>query len=195
MFIDTMQLFANRIGYVPYFISVISQDNESRALDHLRLAKRLGTKCKLNAMLDLGLSQSTYPFYKMVDIWLAAEHEGLSEWHNNAIQLKHGGCCFNTNGLCQSTIRAMWIANDGSLKYGNCEDMLLLGSKIPVDAAQPTASPANLTDVISPRCYTCELCRLCNSCRSQRRANAKDQHFCEEMLKRKEQILDSGWNI
>jgi len=72
MFRLVMDEFKDRIGYVPSFISVISEDNAERALDHLRLAKDLGTKCKLNGCLDLGKSKSTFPFYRMVDIWLEA---------------------------------------------------------------------------------------------------------------------------
>lgn len=109
MFRNVMKMFRDMVGYTPMFISVIGKGNENRALDHVRLAKDLGTKCKLNGVLDLGRSDESYPLYKMIDIWLAVKKEGLEQWHDCSVQMLHGGCNFNTNLMCGSTIRSAWF--------------------------------------------------------------------------------------
>jgi len=66
MFRKVFTKFKDLVRYPLMFISVISEENEDRALDHLRLAKELGTKCKLNGIMPLGKSSVFYPQYKLV---------------------------------------------------------------------------------------------------------------------------------
>lgn len=77
MFRRVCKKFKDYVGYVPMFISVINAENEDKALDHVLLAKDLGTQCKLNPVLPYGISAEAYPKYKMVDIWLKIQELGL----------------------------------------------------------------------------------------------------------------------
>ena len=109
MFRKVFDKFLSLVGYRLKFISVIGPDNESRALDHLLLAKELRTKCKLNGVMPLGKSSTAYPMHKIIEIWLQAYEQGLSQFLDTDISLHRGGCNLNVNCLCSSTIRSVQV--------------------------------------------------------------------------------------
>ncbi len=198
MFKKVCLLFKQTAGYVPMFIAVITKENEDRALDHLLLAKELGTTCKLNAVLPLGISTESYPKYKMIDIWLKAKELGLSKYLEGDVQFYNGGCSFNTDLMCRSTIRVFWIDVNDNIHYSSCDNCSTLGDSIPMENSQPIPCRMKLNpiDFINKeKCLTCQLCRFCNACKATREANRHDLNYCEEMLKRKDAILSSGWLI
>lgn len=197
LFKKVMYKFNEYIGYFPPFIAVIDHTNEDFALKHLELAKELNTKCKLNGMLCLGKAKESYPKYKMIDIWLKAYELNLDKYLDTEIQFKYGGCSFNTNLMCKSTIRAFWLTNTNKIIYGNCEDLATGGEYIEIDKEKPKIKKENISikDLISQKCLTCELCNLCNGCKKSRDINKNTVNFCEEMLKRKEKILKMPWKI
>lgn len=197
MFKTVMMEFKNRIGYIPMFISVISKDNENVAMDHVYLAKELGTVCKLNPMLPLGKSSYTYPFYRMIDIWLEIKKLGLENYTDCNVQFYNGGCAFNTCLLCNSTIRVAFIDGKGNVKYSNCESKAMLGRYIDMDETPPAPEKKMIrpTEYINKECIGCKLCRLCNGCDISRELNKKDPMHCVEMKKRESDILKMGWFI
>lgn len=184
-FIKTIELFNEKIGYKPNFIAVINEENEDRALDHVFLAQRLGIKCKLNGVLPMGLSKSYYPRYKMFKIWLKIIELGLEEYELNCYERKLGKCNFNTFLNCDKNIRACYVDNNNKLHKCFCEDLLADGNEL----EQSDIS------VISNKCYTCELCRLCNGCMKNKLCAKNDENYCKEMLKLKDEIINSGWKI
>ena len=123
-FIEVETLFKEKVGYVPMFIAVISNENEQFSMKHLELAKRLGTKCKLNGVLPVGLSKEFFPRWKLLKIWLDAIDQGYREQLDIYVAAKQGGCGFNTNLMCSSTIGACEITSDGKLQYASCEEDL-----------------------------------------------------------------------
>lgn len=196
MFIKVMNLFNEKIGYMPSFISVIGKNNEDKAIDHLLLAKRLGTKCKINPVIEMGLSTESYPKYKMIDIWLKIQELGLEDYWDMDVQFKKGGCGFNTNGMCESTIRAVYEDVNGNIHYSNCEDVLAYNDyQIKIDKEKPVCIKHNSSDFISEKCLTCELCQFCNNCKISRDVAKRDKNYCDEIMKRKDKILKSGWKI
>lgn len=197
MFKKVMTLFNHYVGYTPQFISVISSNNESKAIDHLYLAKELNTKCKLNPVSAMGISKEYYPRYKMVDLWLQIKELGLEEYMDTQIQFYEGGCGFNTNLMCESTIRVLWFNDTEEIHYSNCEDCASCGYQIPMDKEKvlPMESKISVSEMINERCAYCELCRFCNACKMSRNTNKLTPNHCEEMLKRKQKILESGWKI
>lgn len=198
LFKKVMLLFKEKVGYMPSFISVITRENETRALDHLYLAKELNTQCRLNGVFSFGASKEYYPRYKMVDLWLKIKELGLEKYYMENNFFEAGTCNLNTNLLCTSTIRACWLKEDNNLEYGTCEDLLVEGySKIPLEESKPIPKSEEIPyqDLINDKCLSCELCRFCNACKINR-IMAKDcLNYCEEMLKRKDKILKSGWRI
>lgn len=197
LFIDVMQKFYDEIGYTPPFISLIDTDNEDKALDHVYLAKKLNTKCKLNGTLPLGKSKSFYPTYKMIKIWLEIKDLGLEEYLDTQIQFYEGGCNFNTSLYCESTIRTFWLNERDEVQYGNCEDCSTLGQRIPLDKIRPipVKKQIEIKDTINDKCCYCELFKLCNACRSLQRINKQTPEHCEEMLKLKPRIIEAKWKI
>lgn len=197
-FKEVCELFKKNIGYIPMFISVISTENENMALDHVYLAKSLNTVCKLNPMLPIGISQETFPFYKMIDIWLKIKELGLEKYTDAAVQFYGGGCSFNTCLKCESTIRVFYHDNNGKICYGNCDNGIFLGYQLKdIDLIRPEQKQSKLDifNVISKKCLSCELCRLCNACKINKMIALKDKNYCFEMLKRKQKILKSGWYL
>lgn len=197
MFINVMNKFNNLVGYMPPFISIISEDNEDKALDHLYLAKKLGTKCKLNPLLPLGLSKTFYPLYKIIDIWFQIYDLGLEKYWDNKIQFYNGGCNFNTNMRCESSIRTFWLNDKEEIQYGNCEDSASDGMRIPLETSKPlcTEKKLDINNVINNRCLYCPLSRLCNSCKTLQKMNKMTENHCDEMLKRMSKIQNLGWKI
>ena len=196
-FKDVMTLFGQKVGYLPMFISVISGENERFALDHVYLAKELGTVCKLNPMLPLGISSETYPFYKMVDIWMEIKNRDLERYTDCNVQFYDGGCSFNTCLLCNSTIRVVFLDSSGHVRYSNCESKAMLGRYLDVDRESPTPCKQRIapSDYVCKDCIQCRLCRLCNGCDISRELNKKDPSYCSEMKKRESEILKMGWFI
>lgn len=184
-FIKTINLFNEKIGYKPNFIAVISEENENKALDHIYLAKKLGIKCKLNGMMPMGLSEIYYPRYKMMKIWLKIIELGLEEYELNCYERKLGKCNFNTFLSCDKNIRACYVDKNNNLHKCFCED--LLSENIEIEQMDKK--------LISNKCYSCELCRLCNGCMKNKLCAIKDSNYCQEMLKLKDKIINSGWAI
>lgn len=118
-----MEQFASMVGYMPSFISVISEENEQQATDHVKLAKKLGTTCKLNNIMPFGKSVSYYSRAKMLQLYCDITDLGLAAYESNTTMLKHGSCPFNTHGKCAVSNRAVMFA-DGKPKYSYCEDLL-----------------------------------------------------------------------
>lgn len=189
--------FKTVIGYSPMFISVISNENEEFALKHVFLAKELGTVCKLNPMLPLGICNEFYPIYKMIDIWLKIKDLGLEQYTDANVQFYSGGCAFNTSLRCENTIRVIFEDADGNVKYSNCESKAMQQQFIDVDIECPKSNQTmiNPRKLISSACISCELCRICNGCEIQREIAKTDPDHCVEMLKRKQRILASGWYL
>ena len=197
MFINVMNKFYDEIGYMPCFISIISDENEADALKHLELAKKLNGCCKLNRLLPLGLSKDFYPLYKMIDIWIKVYESDLLDYWDNDNQFYQGGCNFNTSLLCESSIRSFWISENNKVVYSNCEDCATYGHEIPIDKVRPIQKevPIPISDIIKQDCLCCPLFRLCNGCKLSRMTNKITPNHCEEMLKRLPKIKELGWKI
>ena len=195
-FVNVMQLFKEKVGYMPMFIAVLSTENEAEALKHLVLARKLGTKCKLNGVLPIGKSTEFFPRWKLVKVWLDALDAGYGDALDYYVPACHGGCGFNTNLLCQTTIRAYAIAADGRLLYAQCEeDLNSRQESMSIDQCQPAPVQTLLKpeEMISRKCLFCKLCRLCNGCKHARKAAKLDPFHCSEMKKLEQRIIDAGW--
>lgn len=194
-FIQTVSKFKELIGYCPNFIAIINNDNCDRAIDHLYLAKKLQTKCKLNGQNALGLSGEYFPRYKMVDIWLQIYKLRLQRYLMDNCPEITGNCNFNTNLLCESTVRSAWVNVKGDLVYGTCEDLATEGLRLidlDADDCKPVEGKVNF---INENCQYCELCRFCCGCQAHVIQARKCPEYCQQMQKRKKDILESRWVI
>lgn len=179
------------------FISVISKHNEAKALDHLFLAKKLNTKCKINGMMPIGKSTEFYPMHKLLNILLTINESDYSQYLAMDNVLYNGGCNFNTSLLCKSTIRAVYVDDFGNLQCGSCEDQLADGITIPANEiiCTPTKEKLSSSQTVCKECQLCELFYLCNGCRQYRKMNRFTKNHCYEMKKLLPRIIQAKWKI
>ena len=192
-----MNLYAKYVNkHLPMFIGVIDYDNEKYALDHPKLAKELGTKCRLNNMIAMGRQKTSYPRYKMFQIYLDIIDAGLGDYEVNCSDRRIMRCPFNIEGYCSSSIRSCYVDNAGNLHVFRCEDEMAMGIELlSEDEIFQEIKPCSPTNIISPDCYSCELFRLCNNCRTNYRISRDDPEYCEEMKKLLPRLLETGWRL
>jgi radical SAM protein with 4Fe4S-binding SPASM domain len=199
MFKGVINLFKDRVGYAPPFIAVMNEDNEDTYLKHVLLAKELGTYCRLNNALKMGRQGTHYPRYKVFKMWIDIIHMGLGDYEQNCFERSNGMCPINSNNMCESAIRTIYVDVDGDVHYSNCEDKLNLndGREIPIDITRPIQEPNTIKydEAISHKCLSCELYNICNGCTTNREAAKKDPEYCLEMLKLKNDIIGLGWRL
>lgn len=203
MFIKVMTAFKEDFGYLPPFIAVITPDNIDRAIDHVYLAKRLGTKVKLNGLEAVGRSTKSTPLYKMIDIWDKVYQLGLQDYVQWDPQFTSGGCNWNTNHMCKSCIRACWVDDHDQLHYSFCETLLegvanQPAIEIPTDTQRPKPIPIipQFDQFLTNECISCELSDLCNGCYVNKEIAKCFPDFCEQMKARKQTILSHcEWKI
>lgn len=199
MFREVQELFYDKIGYHPQFITVIIEDNADRYFDHIKLAKELNTLCRLNNAARMGRQSKYYPRYKVFRMWIDIIDRGYGEYEVNCVERSTGRCPINSSFLCDSCIRAVYVTPAGELVYSNCEDKLNrdTGEMIPIETTSPTPKEfiPSLKDVISTKCYACDLFRICNGCATNRIDAKEDPNYCREMTKLKREIIDHGWKL
>ena len=200
LFKRVMDLFGNKMGWLPMFISVIDFDNEWSVNKTIELAKSLGTQCRLNNAMKLGRQGVYYPRARMFDHWLGIIERGDGEYEINCEERDKGICPFNTSLLCKSTIRSLYINEGNQLRYQNCEDRLnSIEKDIPLDKdlVVPLEDKIPPEKTINPlRCQYCELYNLCNACETNReQAKKYAPDYCSQMLKNKDRIIRAGWKL
>ena len=198
-FKKVMYKFKSLIGYMPPFIAVIDENNIDTVFKTVNLAKELGTRCRINNAMKMGRQGDYFPRYKVFEKWLEIIEAGLEEYEITCSERKYGKCPINSNLLCQSTIRAIYVNDNNELIYNNCEDKLNLNYpniKIDNDKVKPDIINVKHTDTINSNCQYCELFRICNGCSTNReQAKKYCPEYCEEMLKLKDRIIKTGWKL
>lgn len=198
MFLEVMDLFKERIGYTPDFISVIDESNEDLVMDHVLLAKSLGCKVKLNNAIPVGLQSKGYQRYQMFHHYIKIIEAGLDQYETNCAERAVSKCPRNINMVCESTIRCIHIDNNNEVHVSTCDEQSSLGNYLPDDKIyvpndQVTPAVLPYEEYINEECPSCELFRLCNACTTNRFVAKQDPNYCEEMKKLEEKIIETGW--
>ncbi len=186
-FLAVVALFYERVGYKPDFISVISEENASTAIDNVRLAKELDVECKLNYAMSSGAQQAPFQLSKMYDIYTKIHELDLWPWeHNTKVMMRRltaGTSTCPQNRSCDEGIRCLQPSGD----YYSCgsfgDDRLF-----PIDftaemQANIIATPLQddfETMALKSDCFTCPMFNICNGCRKtvydMKRANMVESH-------------------
>lgn len=205
-FLCVVEMCRKYLNITPAFISVIDNENEIYAMNHVYLAERLNTQCRLNNAYKTGRQSHYYPYYKIFKLWINIIKEGYEDYVINCIEREKGNCGINSNLMCQSSIRAIYLDENRKIIYSNCEEVLNLGLKnyyindikkdIDINNGSYLKTNIEINDLIHKKCLYCELNRICNGCKIQRHMikNYSPEH-CENMIKLKDDILKHGWKL
>lgn len=198
-FVNVIQKFKDYVGYVPPFISVISDENERYVYDHVRLAERLETKCKLNGVNPIGCATDYYPRYKMLKHYIHIYDIGLEKYEEHTSNRGLGNCPFNTCEMCEHFNRSCCI-NNGEIQYSYCEDMSFLSPEYNL-STKDSKSISKLTSQIEvpQECMCCKMMKLCNGCALHKfilhRKHFKSDKYCEEMNKLYDDLIRIGFKL
>lgn len=195
LFTKVISKFNSLVGYMPMFISVITKKNENDMLKTVKLAKKLGTTCKINPAIKSGRCNYTYPLYKSISKYIEIIEAGLGEYEYNSNILKkiingeHTTCPFNRD--CLTTIRCMG-PNGELFTCGSLHDIYLDNIGKGYDLSKYSEKEL-LKDysVLKNECFACDLFKLCNGC-YRHIMEIKDNNMikthCEEMNKLKRKL-------
>lgn len=203
-FIEIYNMYKERYPHKDLsFLAVIDESNAHTALDHVYLAKKLNTQCRLVAANASGRQQKAYPISKMYKHYLEIYRKKLVPYEQTAIQLfdymsGFGGGC-DLSRTCDEQIRS--LNPDGRFfSCGPMNDDLDPENEIDFESEVirgegmyiPIQSRAFVRQ-LKDECSSCELFKLCNGCGK----NVKDyknqdivESHCSDMLSIKDDLLE-----
>jgi len=179
-------MFLDKIGYRPDFISVTTKENENYVLKTVELAKKMDVECKVNHAvasgtityfkgIRIGNQDSTYLLSDMYSKYIEIYEHGLAPWeHNTKSMLSRLGldsidiCPQNIN--CDESIRCLQPGD----KYYSCgsfgDDDLY-----PIDfnkevlnhnsiKERPLSTVPELMS-LKMACFECPMFKICNGCK------------------------------
>lgn len=205
-------LFLERVGYRPSFISVITEENEDTVLQTVKLAKKMGVVCKVNYAvasgppttfkgIKIGNAGHTYVLADIYEKYLQIYKAGLAQWEHNTTQMiatmqnLHTTCPQNRS--CDSGIRTLQPGG----KYFSCgafgDDGLY-----PIDFKKEVEEggffqPLNVFELQSLKnsCYTCPMFKICNGCKKtvhDLKGLGLVERHCKKMKGLAADIIDAG---
>lgn len=200
LFWKVSDLFLERVGYRPSFISVINKENEMSAIDNVRLAKKMNVECKLNYAMASGDEGEPYPLSKIYKLYLEIVDEGLLPWEFNTKQMfsriqKKATIC-PQNRHCDEGIRCLQPDGDyyscgafgDDQKYEINFDLEMNSDRIET----PLRSAPELLSMKSD-CLTCPMFGICNGCKktiSDHKKHGIVEKHCELMKTLAPEILN-----
>jgi len=165
-------LFLEKVGYRPDFISVITEENECSAIDNVRLAAEMGVECKLNYAMASGDQSKPYQLSKIYKTYIDVYDQGLMEYEFNTKQmvkrLRTQNTCCPQNTSCDSGIRCLQPDGDyySCGAFGDDKDY-------PIDFNQEMSQEVIFTPLqkrielfsLKDECITCPMYQICNGCK------------------------------
>ena len=191
IFWDISNLFFERIGYRPDFISVITDENAHTAMDSVRLAKKMGVVSKVN--YALGSGRLSKPFLKghIYKFYLDVIDEGLEQYEYNTMQLlKKSQSELTTcpvNRECDENIRCLQPDGDyySCGAFGDDKEYAIdfeteMNSQV---KSYPLRSDLEI-QMLKVECLICPLFEICNGCKkniSDLKRNSMVEEHCGAM--------------
>ncbi len=172
IFWQVSNLFLERIGYRPDFISVISDENEDTALDNVRLAKRMNVECKLNYANASGVQSKPYLLSKIYRTYIEVYRQGLTPWEFNTKQMVQRLKGLHTmcpqHRQCDENIRALNPSGDyyscGAIADDRTHPITFFREIYGKEFFTPLQSDPSLISM-KEECLTCPMFKICNGCR------------------------------
>jgi radical SAM protein with 4Fe4S-binding SPASM domain len=201
LFWEVSNMFLEKIGYRPDFISVINEENEDTAIDNVLLAKRMGVECKLNYAMASGIQGKPYQLSKIYKTYVEIYKLGLWEWEYNTKQMmirlsgRSNSCPQNRN--CDEGIRAMNPEGDyyscGSTGDDRMYPINFVKEVKEFGVKELPLKTATELQALKMDCYTCNLFQICNGCRKTIRdmkSHAMVSKHCTLMKTLEQDILN-----
>ncbi len=170
IFKDICYMFQSDFGYIPDFISVITDENEDTAIDNVMLAKELNVVCKLNYAMMSGAQSTPYMLGKIYRTYVEIYYRGLMDWEYNTQQLlrriSKGNTTCPQNRTCDSGIRCIQPAGN----YFSCGAFGDDGEyeiDFEAEMSGPLILPLSDPQLFSLKtdCISCALFDICNGCK------------------------------
>lgn len=156
-FIETMNIFYKNQGYMPHFISVISDENEDTWMKSIELAKKMNTKCKLSPCIGYSHHTHHYNLGKMYQIYSKIIDLNLQEYVSD-LTAKNNCPRFNKN--CENYIRVL----DNHNKLHSCDAFQCDTTLALINTSEKPLIHHFHFDTLKKECYNCSLYKLCNGC-------------------------------
>lgn len=179
-FKEVNKIYYDLCGKSLFFI-VVTEDIDN-AWRMLELAQEMDTVCRINPIWPQGLSNSFFPFYKIMKFYLDVIDKGLSEYEKNVMELKENKCPFSYTKECSKYLRVCYVNSKDELVTYSC-DGISDGGTIE-------------NNVINIECYSCLLHKLCNGCQCTRTFIKRyTPEHCVEMKNLEDRILHAGFAL
>jgi radical SAM protein with 4Fe4S-binding SPASM domain len=205
IFWKVSNMFLDKIGYRPDFISVITEENEDTALDNVKLAKEMGVECKLNYAMASGDQSKPYLLSKIYKLYLEVIDAGLLDWEFNAKQMVGRLNGSNTvcpqNRDCDSNIRCMQPDGDyySCGAFGDDQEYPIdfekeMNSK---DIASPLSDDYEIAS-LKAECYSCPMFSICNGCKKtikDLKVHKMVEEHCSLMKTLADKIVELNENV
>jgi radical SAM protein with 4Fe4S-binding SPASM domain len=173
IFWKVSNLFLDRVGYRPSFISVVTDENCDTAIDNVYLAQKMNVECKLNYAMASGDQSSPFVLSKIYEIYLEIYNLGLSTWEFNTKQMikrmMKGATVCPQNRDCDSSIRCLQPDGD----YYSCgafgddkEYEIDFEHEVnnTSELVRPLEKAVELASMKS-ECFSCPMFDICNGCK------------------------------
>ena len=205
IFIKVVNKFKDLVGYMPFFIAIIDENNEDSVIKTAQLAKSLNTTCRINPVLKSGRQGKPYPVYKMYQFYLKLIELGLTDVEFNSKQLaeftnEFTSCPLPYERACDENIRCLSVGHH----YHSCpafnDDYEADCGKYDIDFEaemsgemfKPLKKSIELMSLKSD-CFTCSLFKLCNNCYKyikdmKAEGDSYIKHHCLEMKKLQQKL-------
>lgn len=165
-------LFLEKVGYRPGFISVITEENLDRAIDNVHLARRMDVECKLNYALASGAQGRPLLKARVYEVYLEIIRLGLERWEYNTKQLlaKQGrqATTCPLNRSCDESIRCLQPDGD----YYSCgafgddrEHAIDFAAEMSSEEIHRPLQAHPGISFLKQDCLTCPLFEICNGCK------------------------------
>lgn len=187
MFREIYDLYELWVGEQLIFIAVIDEDNKDSVLKTVRLAKELGTVCRVNNKLNSGRATTHFPYHKMFEYYLDIIEAGLADYELNSKLILNVWKNIETQcPYCRNCEGINCMNPDGSVtRCPSISDDILKDDFNDYFKGNTDKIPAEYT-YIKPDCFACEFFNICCSCHKRiidiKNSNTVNEH-CTGMKK------------
>lgn len=153
------------------FLAVIDESNKHRALDHVLLAKKLNTQCKITYANMSGKATSAFPVSEMADLYIQIWKAGLSEYEQSCYtqseRYRGIGVGCNIDRACDKSMRS--LNPDG--RYFSCgplnddldpENEIDFKREMAGEMFFPVQNSKH--KFLKEECFGCKMFEICNGC-------------------------------